>query len=139
MDLWVRILMAANVLSYRLSNGRLGSTMAGQTVLLLNTVGRKSGKSYTTPINYFRDGDNYLLVASNWGKDHHPAWFFNLMHQPSTVIQVKDQKLRIQARQVADEEYERLWQYVTGKNQYYVKYQKQTTRRIPIVVLTPQA
>lgn len=72
MDLWVRILMAANVLSYRLSNGRLGSTMAGQTVLLLNTVGRKSGKSYTTPINYFRDGDNYLLVASNWGQGSSP-------------------------------------------------------------------
>jgi deazaflavin-dependent oxidoreductase (nitroreductase family) len=138
MNIWVKALMATNVLAYRLSRGLLGSRMAGQSVLLLHTVGRKSGRSYITPVNYYRDGENYVLVASNWGNDSHPGWFFNLMHQSIATIQVKDQTIHARAREATAEEYERLWKYVTSKNDYYVRYQKQTRRKIPIVILTPE-
>jgi len=99
MDIWIRALMAMNVFIYRLTRGRLGSKMAGQSVLLLHTVGHKSGAAYTTPINYYRDGEAYVVVASNWGKDSHPGWFYNLMHQGTATIQVKERKIRVRARQ----------------------------------------
>jgi deazaflavin-dependent oxidoreductase (nitroreductase family) len=136
-NMWIKVLMALNVFFYRLTNGRLGSTMSGQSVLLLHTTGRKSGKAYITPTNYFRHGEDYILVASNWGKDKHPAWFLNLRRLKTATIQVKNQTLKVNAREAAGEEYGRLWQFVTSKNPYYLRYQKQTKRKISVVVLTP--
>ena len=133
--MWIKVLMAMNVFMYRLSRGALGSKMAGQSVLLLHTVGRKSGKAFTIPLNYYRDGEDY--VASNWGKEYHPAWFYNLMQQGRTTIQVKARTIRVNASQPAGAEYERLWKVVTSQNDYYVRYQKQTSRKIPLVILAP--
>jgi len=135
--MWIKVLMAMNVFMYRLSRGALGSKMAGQSVLLLHTVGRKSGKAFTIPLNYYRDGEDYVIVASNWGKEYHPAWFYNLMQQGRTTLQVKARTIRVNASQPAGAEYERLWKVVTSQNDYYVRYQKQTSRKIPLVILTP--
>ena len=135
--MWIKVLMAMNVFMYRLSRGALGSKMAGQSVLLLHTVGRKSGKAFTIPLNYYRDAEDYVIVASNWGKEYHPAWFYNLMQQGRTTIQVKARTIGVNASQSAGVEYERLWKVVTSQNDYYVRYQKQTSRKIPLVILTP--
>jgi deazaflavin-dependent oxidoreductase (nitroreductase family) len=136
--MWVKILMKINVFLYRLSGGRLGSKMAGQSVLLLHTTGRKSGKSYVTPLNYYRDDGRYVLVASNWGKDHHPGWFYNLTSQGKATIQVKDLSLPVRASLAEGEEYRRLWRYVTNENDFYIRYQEQTDRKIPLVILIPE-
>jgi deazaflavin-dependent oxidoreductase (nitroreductase family) len=128
--------MFTNVFLYRLTGGRLGSRMAGQNVLLLHSTGRKSGKSYVTPLNYYRDGENFLVVASNWGQDHHPAWFYNLMQQHTTTIQMKERVIQVHPSQANGEDYERLWSLVSGQNAYYVRYQQQTGRKIPVVILT---
>jgi deazaflavin-dependent oxidoreductase (nitroreductase family) len=137
MDFFIRIMTRIHVALYRLSGGRLGAQAGKQSILLLHTTGRKSGKSYTTPLAYFRDGDNYLIVASNWGKDRNPGWYHNLMHQLQTTIQVKSQTLAVQARQAQADEYTRLWELVSDRNEQYLRYQEQTPRQIPIVILTP--
>jgi F420H(2)-dependent quinone reductase len=134
----IKTMSSMNVFLYRLTRGALGSRMGGQSVLLLHTIGRKSGKAFTTPLNYFRDGENYLVVASNWGKEYHPAWYYNLMQQGSTIIQVKNREIRVNATQAADADYDRLWKLVTSRNDFYVRYQKQTSRKIPLVILTPE-
>jgi len=136
--MWIKVLMAMNIFFYRLSRGALGSRMAGQSVLLLHTIGRKSGKAFTIPLNYYRDSKSYVIVASNWGKDYDPAWFYNLMQQGQTTIQVKNREISVKASQAAGEDYERLWKFVTSQNDYYIRYQKQTDRKIPLVILTPQ-
>lgn len=134
----IRLLMAVNKFLYRVTGGRLGSRMAGQSVLLLHTTGRKSGRSYTTPTNYYLDGKNYVLVASNWGKEHNPAWYYNVLHMDETTIQVKNQTIRVKPRQATAQEYDRLWQMVTSRNKFYTQYQQQTDRKIPLVILTPR-
>ena len=127
----------ANAFLYQISNGRFGSRVGKQSVLLLHTIGRKSGKPYTTPLSYYRDGENYLIVASNWGKEYPPDWFRNLFHQSRATIQVKNTTLEVKAHRAEGEEYQRLWDAVTLKNTQYLDYQKSIKRRIPIVILTP--
>ncbi len=138
MNFWIKVLMAINIFLYRLTGGVLGGRMMGQNVLLLTTVGRRSGKERVTPVNYFRDGENYLLVGTNWGKPGQAAWYLNLVKHPEAYIQVKQLKLKVDARDADRDEYPRLWAYVTSLNPFYPRYQAQTRRRIPIVILTPQ-
>lgn len=137
MSTWTKTWGRANTFLFQITNGRLGSRLGKQAVLLLHTVGRKSGKSYTTPLSYYREGGNYLIVASNWGKEIAPDWFHNLMGHPRTTIQVKDATFQVEAREASREEYPRLWEIVTRQNAQYLAYQKALTRRIPIVILTP--
>lgn len=136
MNFWIKSLMAVNIFLYRLTGGVLGGRMQGQNVLLLYTVGRKSGAQRITPVNYFRDGENYLLVGSNWGKGGQPAWYFNLLQQPEARVQVKRRTFRVKARPASENEYARLWGYVTSLNPFYARYQAGTKRQIPIVILT---
>ena len=138
MDFWIKVLMAINIFLYRLSGGLLGGRMNGQNVLLLTTVGRRSGKEHVTPINFYRDGENYLLVGTNWGKRGQAAWYLNLMQLPEARIQVKRLNLTVKARPADEAEYARLWPYLLSVNPFYPRYQAQMKRRIPIVILTPQ-
>jgi deazaflavin-dependent oxidoreductase (nitroreductase family) len=137
MNLLSRALVRTNAAVFRVTGGRLGSQLGKQSVLLLHTVGRKSGKAYTTPLSYYRDGDRYLIVASNWGQEEHPNWFRNLMQSPRAAIQTKSGTLQVEARQAEGEEYQRLWNVVTRQNSQYLRYQQAVTRQIPIVILTP--
>jgi deazaflavin-dependent oxidoreductase (nitroreductase family) len=107
--MWIKLLMAVNIFLYRLTNGVIGGKMAGQSILLLHTIGRKSGKAYTTPTAYIQDGKDYILVASNWGKAANPNWFKNLMAHPEATVQVQGRHLAVRARQAGEEEYTRLW------------------------------
>ena len=138
MSVFTKAFTTFNIAIYRISQGRLGSQLGPQSVLLLHSVGRKSGKTYTTPVTYFQDGNHYLLVASNWGGEKNPDWYLNLLQQTRTTIQVKDRTLSVEAQPVEGEEYDRLWKLVTRQNAQYLQYQQKTTRRIPIMRLTPQ-
>jgi len=129
--------MCLNVLVYRLSHGRVSSRMVGYSILLLHTNGRKTGVAYTIPLTYFRDGESYLIIASNWGRQHNPGWYYNLMYQPTATIQVNEQIIAVQAHPALNSEYNRLWKVVTSWDNFYVHYQKRTGRQIPIMILTP--
>jgi deazaflavin-dependent oxidoreductase (nitroreductase family) len=134
---WIKFFTTANVFVYRITKGHLGNRMGGQSVLLLHSLGRKSGKNYTTSLSYYRDGNAYLIVASNWGKETHPDWFYNLMQHPHTTIQVEATSIGVDAHQAQGEEYKRLWELVTHQNRQYLQYQKGLKRQIPIMILTP--
>jgi deazaflavin-dependent oxidoreductase (nitroreductase family) len=136
---WIKFFTSANAFLFRITKGRLGNRMGGQSVLLLDTVGRKSGKVHTTPLSYYRDGHAYLVVASNWGKESHSAWFYNLLQNPRTTIQVGAAVIPVVARPAEGDEYDRVWTLVTSQNDQYLKYQKGLARKIPIVILRPTA
>ena len=136
-DILIKWFMALNTFLIRISNGQIGSTLGTQTILLLHTVGRKSGKQYETPIAYFYHEGQYLIVASNWGKDKQADWFLNLKENPRTTIGVKGKTIPVEAREAQGEEYDRLWKFATEKHPPYLTYQSMTTRHIPIMVFRP--
>ena len=107
----------------------------GAPILLLTMTGRKSGKEYTTPLIFGRDGDNYVIVASQGGTPEHPDWYLNLEKQPEVGVQVKADKFRARARTAEGEERERLWPQMNGIWPHYDEYQAKTEREIPVVVL----
>jgi deazaflavin-dependent oxidoreductase (nitroreductase family) len=134
---FLRLFMNVNVFFIRLSRGRLGGRLGTQTILLLHSVGRRSGKRHTTPIAYFLLDGFYFLVASNWGKPANPAWYYNLKNQPRTAIQVGGKTIPVESSEARGAEYERLWKYAVEHHPPYLHYKEMTARSIPIVVLTP--
>jgi deazaflavin-dependent oxidoreductase (nitroreductase family) len=125
---------------YKATDGRVGHNMIGVPTLLLRTAGRKSGATRTNALVYARDGDDYLLVASNGGAPKHPAWLHNVRADPSVEIQVGRERQPGRARAVepSDPDYERLWRLVNENNKdRYTAYQEQTSRPIAVVAVTP--
>ena len=136
-DLLIKWFMTLNTFLIRVSNGRIGSKLGSQKILLLHTVGRKSGNLYVTPVAYFYHEGKYLIVASNWGRDKQADWFLNLMEHPRTEIEVQGKTIPVEAHQADGEEYVRLWEFATQKHPPYLEYQSMTARKIPIVVFQP--
>jgi deazaflavin-dependent oxidoreductase (nitroreductase family) len=130
-------LTGANVKLYRLSGGRLGGKVSGAPVLLLDHIGRKTGRPRTTPVLYMPDGDNLIVVASRAGSDVDPAWWLNLKANPATTVQVGSERRRVVARQATPEEKQGLWPRLVDAYSDYAVYQRRTAREIPVIVLAP--
>jgi F420H(2)-dependent quinone reductase len=127
---------------YKRTDGRIGHRMIGVPTLLLSTVGRRSGAIRTNALIYARDGEDYLIVASNGGADRPPAWLHNLRANPGVEIQIARKRRKGTARVIesTNPDYERVWKIVNENNHdRYAAYQKQTARQIPVVAATPAA
>jgi F420H(2)-dependent quinone reductase len=125
---------------YKRTDGRVGHHTIGVPTLLLRSTGRRSGATRTNALVYARDGDEYLLVASNGGADRHPAWLHNLKANPSVEIQLGRERRRGTAKVIepSDPDYERVWKAVNANNHdRYTAYQQETTRPIPVVAIIP--
>ena len=123
---------------YRSTRGRIGARIGNNLpVLLLTTIGRKSGKSRTTPLLYVEDDGRYVIVASVGGAPKHPAWYLNLRANAEATIEVGGRSIAVRAETAEPEERARLWQALTRMYPTYDAYQARTTRVIPVVVLTP--
>lgn len=133
-DIMIKWFMKINTTILRISRGKIGSKLGKQTVLILRTVGRKSGQERAIPIAYFDYEDRFLIVASNWGKDRQADWYLNLKHEPHARLEINGKTLSVVAHEAQGEEYDRLWDFTTRQYPQYVKYQQMTTRHIPIMV-----
>ena len=125
----------AHVRTYRLSGGRLWGSFKGSPVLLVDHVGRKSGKKHTSPLIYGRDGDDLVIVASKGGAKKNPLWWLNLKEHPDTTVQVGSEKRSVHAREATPEEKQRLWPMMVDVYAPYEEYQRKTQRDIPVIVL----
>jgi deazaflavin-dependent oxidoreductase (nitroreductase family) len=125
---------------YQKTGGWIGHWVPGMPPsLLLHTVGAKTGQPRTSTLSYARDGDSYLIVASNAGSDRYPAWDHNLRKHPECEINIGPKRFAVTARRITpeDADYPRLWQLANKNNaNRYNGYQRQTSRPIPIFALT---
>ena len=123
---------------YRATGGLIGRRMGfGMPVLLLDTVGRKSGARRTSAVCYMADGPRFVLIASNAGHTAHPAWLLNLRARPQARIQAGRRKLQVRARESEGGERDRLWNLMAEIYPGYDLYREKTDRHIPVVVLEP--
>lgn len=136
-DLLIKLFMDLNAFLIRLTNGRIGGRLGRQTILLLETTGRKSGKPRLIPIAYFFQEGKYFVVESNWGRDKDADWYLNLKKTPRARLTVKGKNIPVESHDARGEEYARLWKFATERHPPYVRYQEMTSRKIPIVVFQP--
>lgn len=124
---------------YRWSDGRIGGRVGTGRVLLLTTTGRRSGQPHTVPLNYFEDGQDLFVVASNSGSDRPPAWYLNLTANPQVGVQIGRARKTLTAVTASAEERARLWPRLIAQAPLYARYQRQTSRVIPLVLLREEA
>ncbi|HEY2792757.1 MAG TPA: nitroreductase/quinone reductase family protein [Micromonosporaceae bacterium] len=124
----------------RLSNGRL-VTMGNRDLpgLLLTTTGRRSGEPRTTPLLYTTDGESFVVVGSNWGRDHHPAWALNLAANPEAVVVLKGKEIPVRAEWAHGAERDRLWKLALQTWPAWDTYEKRAPgRELRVFRLTPR-
>ncbi len=133
----VNLIPRTNVAVYRCSKGRLGGKIQDLPVLILHTVGRKSGKPRQSPVLYVQAGENYAIVGSRGGSDAPPAWWLNLQAKPEATIEIKGTKRPVFARTATTEEKDLYWPRLVAGYSFYNDYQARTAREIPVIVLSP--
>ena len=123
---------------FNISKGRIFGKALGMPLIELITTGRRSGKARATMLSVpIIDGDRLVLVASFGGDDRHPAWYLNLRSNPQVRVTIAGSTRTMIARIATEEERAELWPQITSVYEGYARYQKQTERQIPVVILEP--
>ena len=133
---WIRQFGRLHTWAYDRSGGRLGAKLGGHPMLLLHSVGFKSGQPRTTPLLYMADGEDVVIVASFYGSPGHPAWYRNLRAKPDCEVRVGRERYAATARTASPEERARLWPMLVDHYAGFTDYQARTEREIPVVVLS---
>lgn len=127
---------AALIEDFRAHAGQVSSgPFAGRDVLLLTTIGAKSGQPRLVPLVYTRDGDLYVIVASKGGAPTHPAWYLNLVANPIVTVELGPDKFQARAIVAEGAERDRLYAELVDTYPAFGDYQRRTSRRIPVVLL----
>lgn len=127
-----------HVRQYEATGGKVGHDWNGTSCLILHNTGRKSGKVRKNPLIYGRDGEDYVLIASNGGAPDHPDWYKNLVAHPDTKIQVWGDVIPVTARTGTDADKARVWPLMAKQWPGYDDYQANSRRNIPVVLLRPR-
>jgi deazaflavin-dependent oxidoreductase (nitroreductase family) len=139
MQLVAKAFLWLHVNAYRLTNGRIGGRfIAGSPILLLTTTGRRTGRRRTRPLAYVRDGERFVLCASNGGSPAHPGWYHNLRANGQAEIQVGPERLSVSTRTADPAERSQLFPRFVQMYEGYAAYEHKTSRQIPLVLLTPE-
>jgi len=138
-EILIKPMSDLNTWIYRISGGKLGARwLRGAPVMLLTTMGRKSGKPRTKPVLYLRDRDDVVIVASKGGMSRHPSWYLNLEANPNVEIEIGTAKASMKAGRATEEEKAALWPRLVEMYRDFDDYQARTERNIPVVVLSPR-
>ena len=121
---------------FRANDGKVNGYFAGANMLLLHTIGAKSGQPRTNPMVYVLDGDRIVVIASKGGGDSNPDWYYNLLANPIVTVELGNEKFQARAIAVTDEpERSRLYAKMVEHRPGFAEYEQKTTRKIPAVVL----
>lgn len=123
---------------FETTRGLIGRRLVNNDMLLLTTIGRRSGKPHTVPLLYIQDGGRYVVIASYGGRPHHPAWYLNLTDEPLVTVQTPRETLVARAVTAGPEDRARLWPRIVEAYTGYATYQTRTERQIPVVFLDPE-
>jgi deazaflavin-dependent oxidoreductase (nitroreductase family) len=138
--LLARTLHHVDRLVYRVTGGSstFSSWVSGLPVVMLTTTGARSGRRRTIPVLGLPDGDGLVVIASNFGQRHHPAWYHNLRAHPRASVTVRGVTREVEAHELTGEEWERCFQRGVEIHPGWVRYRRRAAnRRIPVIMLDP--
>ncbi len=123
------------IAEFRDNNGQVGGNFAGAPLLLLHTVGARSGQPRINPMMYLEDGDAFLVFASKAGSDRNPDWYWNLRASPDVTIEVVAQTIEVRATELVGPERDTKFGIQAARYPGFAGYQQKTNRVIPVVKL----
>jgi deazaflavin-dependent oxidoreductase (nitroreductase family) len=127
------------IAEFRANHGRVGGHFAGAPMLLLHTVGARSGQPRINPVMYLADGDRYLVFASKAGSDRNPDWYWNLRASPDVTIEIVDETVTVHATELTGAERDEKYRIQSERYPGFAAYQQNTSRTIPVIALTRRA
>jgi deazaflavin-dependent oxidoreductase (nitroreductase family) len=120
---------------FRANGGNVGGPFAGRTLLILHTIGARSGQEHVNPVAYVADGERFVIIASKGGAPVHPGWYYNIVANPRVEVEVGTGKFSARASIASEPERTRLYNKMIAMMPAFAEYQKKTTRVIPVIVL----
>ncbi|WP_218003282.1 nitroreductase family deazaflavin-dependent oxidoreductase [Nocardia concava] len=121
---------------FREGGGRVGGQFADTPLLLLTTVGARSGEERTWPLAYQRDGERVVVFAANGGRAHRPGWYHNLMANPAATVEVGTESWRVTATVLTGDERNLFWERQLVVSPFLADFQAKVDREIPVLALT---
>ena len=120
---------------FRANNGKVGGPFADRPLMVLTTIGAKSGLPRTIPLVYTRDGDRLVIIASKGGAPTNPDWYHNLVANPTATVELPGETFQVTAAIAQGTARDRLFGQQAAQMPGFADYQRNTTRRIPVIVL----
>lgn len=127
------------IAEFRANEGRVSGMFANAPLMLLTTTGAKSGRQRTSPLVYTTDADRIVVIASKAGAPSHPDWYHNLVADPAATVELPGERFAVRARVAAGEEHDRLFAAQAALMPNFAEYQRNTTRKIPVIILEREA
>ncbi|GAP12664.1 deazaflavin-dependent oxidoreductase, nitroreductase family [Longilinea arvoryzae] len=121
---------------FRANAGKVGGPFAGKTLLLLHTIGAKSGQEHVNPTAYVQDADRFVIIASKGGAPTNPAWYYNILAHPLVTVEVGTEKFQARAAVATEPERTRLYDKMIDMMPGFAEYRQRTSRVIPVIILS---
>jgi deazaflavin-dependent oxidoreductase (nitroreductase family) len=121
---------------FRANEGKVGGMFAGAPMLLLTTTGAKSGRTHVVPLVYTVDDGRMVVMGSKGGASTHPDWYYNVRANPEVTVEVGTDAFAARATVAEGVERQRLFDQMAAQMPGFAEYQRNTTRQIPVIVLT---
>ena len=122
---------------FRTSGGKVGGPFEHAALLILTTKGAKSGKTRENPLAYIKDGDDYIIIASWAGAPKNPPWYYNLLAHPEVTVEVGTERFVAKAQVVDEPRRSALYAQMEKVMPPFADYRQKTSRKIPVISLTP--
>ena len=121
---------------FRANEGKVGGPFENMTLLLLHTVGAKSGQPRINPVATIADSDRQVIIASKGGADTHPDWYYNVVANPEVEVELGTEKYSARSEVVPEPERGELYRKMAGLYPAFAEYERKTKRVIPVITLT---
>jgi len=140
---WLTLVMAnwndTLIEEFRSNSGKVGGPFEGAPLLLLHTVGRKTGQERVNPVMYRKVPAGYAVFASKAGAPSNPDWYHNLLAHPQVTAEIGTGTVQVVARVAEGDEREQIWSAHKAANPGFAEYERKTARQIPVIILEPRS
>ena len=121
---------------FHANEGKVGGHFEGKTLLILHTIGARTGKERVKPVAYVRDGERYAVIASKGGAPTNPDWYHNILAHPRLTVEIGTESFQVDAKVTEEPERRRLYEKMVKMMPGFDDYRRKTKRVIPVIVLT---